>query len=478
MRCGLLNQAAHLVIPDGITSSSGPSVEETCAKLGLGFDPWQSELSKCVHAKNAAGEYAADTVMISIPRQVGKTYLISAIVFADAIINPGTTTVWTAHHFKVTRETFGALRALAESEKLRPHVDPDDIYTAAGNESITFRNGSRILFMARENSALRGFAKIKRLILDEGQILSERAMADVIPTMNQADNPQVILMGTPPKPSDQSEVFSNLRADALGGTSSGLLYVEFSAPHGCDLDDRNAWAAANPSYPARTPERAIVRMRKLFPSDDDFARESLGIWDSIGSNRVISADSWAVCADANLRDPGGEVAVALDVSPDRSTATIASAAWTADGVPYVDVVESRRGEPDWGIQRFVDLCERHDVRAVVVDGASAAFSLADPLRQRGVTVSVTTARQMAAAFGGFYDAVMDGQLRHLDQPILNSALAVARKRQIGDSGFGWSRKDSESDITAVTAATLALWGLTSSEVAEKPKLRSGKACFI
>jgi phage terminase large subunit-like protein len=147
-------------------------------------------------------------------------------------------------------------------------------------------------------------------------------------------------------------------------------------------------------------------------------------------------------------------------------------------LPYVDVVESRRGEPDWGVQRFVDLVERHDVRAVVVDGASAAFSLVDPLRQRGLTVTVTTARQMAAAFGGFYDAVMDGNLRHLDQPLLNTALAAARKRTIGDSGFGWSRKDSESDITPVTAATLALWGLTSGEVAEKPKVRSGKACFV
>jgi len=74
--------------------------------------------------------------------------------------------------------------------------------------------------------------------------------------------------------------------------------------------------------------------------------------------------------------------------------------------------------------------------------------------------------------------VMDGAVRHLDQPLLNSALAAARKRKIGDSGFGWSRKDSESDITPVCAATLALWGLTSGEVAEKPKVRSGKACFV
>ena len=126
----------------------------------------------------------------------------------------------------------------------------------------------------------------------------------------------------------------------------------------------------------------------------------------------------------------------------------------------------------------MEMCSRHDVRAVVVDGASAANSFVDPLRQAGLTVSVTSARQMASAFGGFFDAVMDGRLRHLDQPLLNTALSAARKRTIGDSGFGWSRKDSESDITPVTAATLALWGLTSGEVAEKPKLRSGKACFV
>ena len=474
----MLSECARLVLPEGIVSSSGPAVEATCGKLGLGFDPWQAELSKAIHGKTAGGLYAADTVMVSIPRQVGKTYLISAIVFADAIINPGSLTVWTAHHFKVCRETFQSMRGLAESELLRPHVDPDLIYTATGNESITFRNGSRILFMARENNALRGFAKISRLILDEGQILSERAMADIVPTLNQSKNPQAILMGTPPKPADPSEVFTNLRDAALGGKSEELLYVEFAAPDSSDLDDRAAWAAANPSFPSRTPERAIARMRKLFASDDDFAREALGIWDGAASHRVIGADSWAVCAQPNLQDSGGEVALALDMSPDRSTATIAAAGWTVDDIPFVDVIESRRGEPDWGVAKFVELVERHDVRAVVVDGMSGANSLVDPLRQFGVTVSVTTARQMAAACGGFFDAVMDGKLRHLDQPNLNTALGVARKRPIGDGGWGWSRKESGSDITPVTGATLALWGLLSDEVAEKPRPRSGKACFV
>src|SRR4051812_43798243 len=90
-RHGLLAEARHVVLPEGIVSSSFPAVEATCRKLGLYFDSWQSDLNRCILAKDAAGLYAADTVVISIPRQVGKTWDIGALVFADSIIHPGTT---------------------------------------------------------------------------------------------------------------------------------------------------------------------------------------------------------------------------------------------------------------------------------------------------------------------------------------------------------------------------------------------------
>src|SRR5205085_12545587 len=118
-----------------------------------------------------------------------------------------------------------------------------------GNESISFRNGSRIVFAARERGAIRGFTKVRRLVLDEGQILTDAALADLAPTMNQAENPQVIIMGTPPKPNDPGEVFTRIRTEALAGESEGALYVEFSAPQGSDPDDESSVRIANPSYP-------------------------------------------------------------------------------------------------------------------------------------------------------------------------------------------------------------------------------------
>src|SRR5205085_10754579 len=110
MKNGVLAEARHLVLPDGIKTSGFPAVEATCKRIGIDFDQWQKDLNRCILAKDSSGLYAADTVAMSIPRQVGKTFDVGALVFADSIINPGTTTVWTAHRFKVSRETFNELR--------------------------------------------------------------------------------------------------------------------------------------------------------------------------------------------------------------------------------------------------------------------------------------------------------------------------------------------------------------------------------
>jgi phage terminase large subunit-like protein len=468
------------VAPKGRFRGDGEDAAFLSSAYGLTPDDWQQlVLDDWLARTGRGGKFASLTCGLSVPRQNGKNAILEMRELFG-MVQLGERFLHTAHEVKTARKAFLRLASFFENQRKWPEMAElvKDIRRTNGQEAILLENGGGVEFVARSKGSGRGFT-VDVLVCDEAQELSDDALEALMPTTSAAPlgNPQWIFTGTPPGPTANGEVFGRTRDDALSGKSSRLAWHEWSCTGAVDLDDPLSSASANPALGGRLQWDVVEGERARF-SDEGFARERLGMWDSAGSHRVISADSWAVCADANLKDAGGEVSVAFDVSPDRSTATIASAAWTVDGLPYVDVVESRRGEPDWGVQRFVDLVERHDVRAVVVDGASAAFSLVDPLRQRGLTVTVTSARQMASAFGGFYDAVMDGNVRHLDQPLLNSALGAARKRQIGDSGFGWSRKDSESDITPVTAATLALWGLTSGEVSEKPKVRSGKACFV
>lgn len=474
-RTGLLPEARHLVLPQGIASDSFPSTRSVCARIGITFDPWQCDLNRCILAKAASGLFAADTVLLSIPRQVGKTYDVGGVVFADSIINPGTTTVWTAHRFKVARESFNEMRAWAKSRLLAPHIDYDEITTAAGNECIPFRNGSRIVFAARERGSVRGFTKVRRLILDEAQILTELAMSDLVPTMNQAVNPQVILMCTPPKPADPSEVVTRLRADALGGESEGLLYVEISAPQDCDPLDREAWRIANPSYPQRTPAKAILRMRKLL-SAADFTREALGVWDAI-AGRAIDPVQWAARADPDSGRAGDPQrmllpgpAIALDVSPEGD-GTIAAGGKRADGLGHGEVIEDRPGT-GWLVERAVEVYDNNGACVLVLDPASPAGAFEKDLIDRGFEkvagpeakvaagkrrLYLIPPREYASACGALVADIRNNRWRHLGQKPLNDAAEGARTKAFADA-FKWSRKDSSVNIAPLVAVTEARHG--------------------
>jgi len=456
---GLLPDAARLVLPSGIVSTGYPATEATCRRIGIEFDPWQADLNQCILAKDADGLYAADTVELSIPRQAGKTYDVGGLAFADSIINAGTTTVWTAHRFKVARESFNEMRAWAKSPKLRAHIDYDEITTAAGNEAIPFRNGSRILFAARERGSVRGFTKVRRLVLDEGQILSEAALADLVPTMNQAENPQVILMGTPPKPTDPSEVWTRLREEALTGEAEGLLYVEFSGIPGADPLDEASLRQANPSYPRRTSRKAILRLYKLL-SPEDYSREALGIWDDASEGRwlVIPKATWLsrVVAPIAAEEWSGPAFAVTAAWPDAGRYAI-GVAGEAGGRLTVQLVDDGEGM-GWVIPRLAELRDRRQPCAVVVRDRGPTAALHAELVKAGFELTTPWVKESAAAFGTFYNSAVNGEppFGHFAQPGLDESVEFAQREPSAD-GWRWAVKDAPL-IYRLEAVTLAAWG--------------------
>lgn len=462
----------HLILPDGIVASGWPAVRDTSARVGILYDPWQQDLNRAMLAKDADGLYAADTVGLSLCRQSGKTYDVGGVTFADSIIHPGTTTVWTAHRFKVARETFNELKALASSPKMSPHVDPEAITTAAGNECIPFRNGSRIVFAARERGAIRGFTKVRRLVLDEAQILTESAMSDLVPTTNHAWNPQIILMGTPPKPTDPGDVFANLRQEALEGRTVGVLWCEFGADPGADPDSWEAVAQANPSFPKRTSKRAVLRLRKLLPSDDDYAREALGIWGASVTKPVIDPDLWLRLADGRSK-PGEGKTFAVDVPPDRQSASIAVASWRPDGRLHVEVVDHRPGTL-WVAERAAQLDERWQPNMWLLDPSGPAGQLIVDMTQAGVAPKLVGSREMAAACGRFVTLAESERLVHIGQEPLTLAVDGARKRTLGDA-WAWHRRDASVDLSPLVAVTLAVHGVDQES---KKRRKTGRAMFV
>lgn len=469
-----------MVIPKGIETTAWTRVVAQCEQMGVSFDQWQHGAGSIALGKRKDGKYACTVggVVWSIPRQVGKTFLVGMIIIALCILCPGLTVLWTAHRTKTATKTFKTLQGYVKRKRIAPHLKPNrssGIRTANGEQEIEFANGSIIMFGARGDGFGRGFDKVDIEVFDEAQILDEKALEDMVAATNQSEQPSgalLFFMGTPPRPVDKGEEFASRRSGALAGTEPDMAYIEFSADDDADPDDVSQWANANPSYPDRTNLESMQRMRKNLRNDDSFRREALGIW-ATSSPRVIDEDSWKRVADAASMATD-RLVLAVDVAPNRSTAAVALAGKRPDGIWHVELDEHRTGA-DWVVPWIVERAEKNRLHAVVVDEMSGLVKWRHGRAFLGdtniaVTLAAAEGRDMAIACAQFFDAVMSPTtlVRHTDQPQVNVALSVARKRPLG-GGWAWNRKDEESDITPIVAETLALWGARNESVKRPQK---------
>lgn len=457
--------ARHVVIPAGIVTTAWPRVVAQCEDMGVTFDSWQHGIGAAALGKRKDGKYAATVggIVLSIPRQVGKTFLVGMIVVALCTLFPGMTVLWTAHRTRTATKTFQSLQAMVKRKKVWPHID--SIRTANGEQEILFHNGSVIMFGAREQGFGRGFDEVDIEVFDEAQILTEKALEDIVPAANQSRQPSgalLFFMGTPPRPTDPGEEFTNRRNKALAGKADNMVYVEFSADDDADPDDRAQWAKANPSFPSRTPVESLERMRENLTDEDSFKREALGIWDAVGSESVIDPITWGSVADpASMAIE--RLSLGVSATPDRAFASVALAGQRADDLWHLELDEQRMGLA-WVVPHVAKRCAKNKIRAVVIDAADPAASLVDDFKKAGITVTVTTTREQSTACAGIYDSVTDSaDVRHIDQPQVNVALSIARKRKLG-IGWVWDDFTSPGDITPIKSLTSALWGAKNSTV--------------
>lgn len=444
---------------------------------GVRLFPWQKHVLRNSLLRRD-GKWAAQQVGLSVPRQNGKSELLTArILIALFLVEHEKLTIVSAHKLDSAIVMRDRILKLADAPSSPINRMVRKRVMAKGSEALVADTGNVVRFAARTNDEARGKSP-DLFLLDEAQNLTSTMMAAIMPTLSARPDPQLWYVGTPPAEHVAGDVFGNVRRAGLKGSET-LLWSEWSADPDLENGDIEAIRQANPSLGHMITLPFVMTEHDTMP-DTHFGRERLGKWDNAASQFVIHPDTWLTLADPDISPEDiGEVALAIDAAPDRSVATISISGWTTtladDGtkrdVPFVSTVQSRNGV-GWAASFIASRWERGDVRAVIIDSASAASSIIEPLREKGVLVTATSAQQYAAACGQFYDACMDGGLRHAAQPPLNSAVAAARKRKLGDS-WAWNRKDASSDITPLVSCTLALWGLTSTAIAKpKPKVKA------
>lgn len=438
-------------------------MRETCRRVRITFDPWQDGAGNAILGKRKDHLYAAEAVVMSIPRQVGKTYLIGSIIFALCLAEPGTLVLWTAHRKPTADETFGSMKALVEQPRLRPHIT--SATAPAGNGVIKFRNGSRILFGAREHGFGRGFQRVGIVVFDEAQILTQAALDDMIPATNTHPNPLVFFIGTPPKPSDPSDVFQNMRHEALTGESGDYLYIEFSADEDADPMDREQWAKANPSFPSRTSARAMLRMKRLLGAES-FLREGLGIWDRVGGLGVFTAGAWSRCfigygpdGTTPLEPQGEPLALGIAADLDQTWLSLGVAGGN-DGKHHLG--SSLRMRADTEVELFAAEVRRIQVERgvpVAIDKKGPASFAIPALEDAGVDLTLLSLDEFVQACSDLRSAVEQGAVTHGRYTALDEAVDAAGWRKVGERGRAFARK--AGDISSLEAVAVALWAATN-----------------
>jgi hypothetical protein len=453
--------------------------------LEIALIPWQRWL--LIHALELRGDgrFRYRTILILIARQNGKTTLIEAKNLWKMFVLRVPLVIGTAQNLDISEESWDKAVEIAKSipelaaEVL--HVDKTN-----GKKALKLTNGSRWKIAAASRKGGRGLSgdDVNLDELREHQTWDSwaavtkttlaRAKAQIWGFSNAGDDKSIVLNDLQEKARAAAE--STMPADA----SLGLF--EWSAPEDvtctcerddgdphapdCRLQDRRAWAQANPSLGYTVTEEALASA---------LATDPVGIFRteclcqrvrSLTDVRVIAEDLWLSLADA-ASTPGPDIAIAVDVEPNRRNASIAIYGPRADGRGHVELVAYRPGTA-WLVPALVRLKALHRPVAVGLDTKGPAGSLLPKLAAAGITVpeswdephrgdlAVPQAADVASAWGQFLDAATEDELRHLDQVPLTAAVGNAKLRKIGEAE-GLARRTSSGDISPLVAGTLARW---------------------
>jgi len=448
----------------------GPYWARVAEALGRPFMPWQRYAADLAGEVDETGKLCYRQVVATVPRQSGKTTIILSVVVGRAEAGKpfgGRQNMLYAAQTQLAADKKFKKEYIADLRHSEVMSDRFTTKVGSGATNITFTASDSTFQPVPTKSDSSHGEVLDFGVLDEGFAQTDDAVegawrpATITRPMAQLWFPSTAGDATSTWYRGKVDVG---RAAAETDSGYGIAYIEFSADDkapGFDPGDEEMWRRVMPALghtqtveALRGEYQTLVQEGKL----TTWLRAFLNIWVDRRSEPVFRAGKWEACHQPDVKRVTRPV-LAVDVSADRRHATIAMGSLGSTGVPMVRVLDYRPGT-EWVIERLLELKEKQEVAAVVLDAAGPARSLIPELENNYIRHHVTTTQEMAGACGMFYDAVDQGALAHLSDPALELAVTGAETRPLLDS-WAWTRKKSaeetKTDISPLVACTLAHW---------------------
>lgn len=418
--------------------------------IGLTLLPWQRWFLIHVLEIRANGRFRFKTILTLVARQNGKTHILKvlALFFMYLRAEAGKVTVLgAAQSLDTARESWqGAVELAEDVDDLACEIAPNGVRRANGEQCLTLDSGSRYKISAASRSAGRGLS-VDLLILDELREHRDWLAWGALSKTTTA-RPNALIVGISNAGDDQSVVLNSLRSAGLAETDNTLGLFEWSATDGCELDDVEAWAMANPGL-GYTVSESTIRSALVTDPPEVFRTETLcQRVDALDA--AIDLESWKACADpsGSLASVRTRVATCIDVAPDGAHVTLAGAAVLDDDRVRVEVLaawhtteEARRALPR--------LLEKIKPAAISWFPSGPAAALAADLRtEEAIELKGTEVNEVCQEFA---DLVIARRIVQPSDPLLNAHTAGTAKLRTGD-GWRFSRKGAGHVDAAYAAA--------------------------
>lgn len=457
------NQKPRLDIYSPGNTEKAELLFELLDEYGSKLLPWQKLVLRRWLAEDEDGKFVNLDCGLSVPRQNGKTEIITAriiygIIFRKAV---GLFTAQKQKTADVVKKRIQDFFYENPYEEIFNLLTPRFRQKPRNYDFIEFNNGSVYSFMTRTRLGGLGTTN-DELIFDEAADVVDSHQSTLLPTVSAAHtkNPQVIYCGTPPTVESVGEVFGRVRKQIMTGKSG--CWTEWSVDSLTDKDDVEAWYETNPSLGEFLLETAIQAESRAL-SADDFNRMRLGWWSGVEDKRAISQKQWDECFTKKPEfDDTFEPVYAVKFAPDRSAFSLVVAQPLTNGKIHVEIIMQRpmsegfNKVTKWLVDRWKNCAK------IIIDGATGQHILFEDLTSAGVApkkILQPNMKEIVAAHQFIYDAIIRGEFSHYNQPLLNQTIRVTKQRQMGRyGGFGWESMTKNLSTAAIDAATYAYWG--------------------
>lgn len=440
--------------------------------MGRPYMPWQQHAADIAGECDSTGRLYYREVVITVPRQSGKTTLILSVVVGRAEAGPRFGGRQRMLYAAQTREDARDKWKEDYLEDLRASKVMRGKFTeriANGSEKVTFLS-SRSTFGPIATKESSGHGKVLDFgCLDEAFAQTDSSVeGSWLPAMITRPMAQFWVpstAGTAASTYFRDKVDKG-RLHAEAELDRGAAYIEYSADDNVDPADEDEWWKCMPAL-GYTQTIEAMRDEYIRMKLNDFKRAFLNIWVDKVTEAVLPEADWAVCRRPEAERVTRPVIV-IDVSADRTHSVVAIGAAgsvrdeAGDEVfrPLVRIVQYAPGT-GWVVDRVKALVDELDPAAVIIDGAGPVRSLKADLENEYIDVTVMSAGDVVEACGAFYDAVLGHEVTHDGDECLETAVTGAERRQLGDA-WAWTRRvslaASRADICPLVAVTSAYWG--------------------